>query len=93
MALCGDWLWSAVQWSMPVWKKATLTFYYRGSSFQQYENKINKATVKRGEKNEESWQKNGKGAYVKENKQETWQNKTRKTKSGGLRGKEKSFIQ
>lgn len=50
MTLCGDWLWSAPQWSMPAWKEATLMVYGGGNNCQQYENEINKSTVEQGER-------------------------------------------
>lgn len=80
MMLSGDWLWSAVQWSMPAWKEATLMVYEGGNNCQQYENEINKSAAVRGR---EKWRKRVRESKKKKWKQETRLNKTRETKRAG----------
>lgn len=64
MMLSGDWLWSAVQWSMPAWKEATLMVYEGGNNCQQYENEINKSAAVRGR---EKWRKRVRESKKKKN--------------------------
>lgn len=80
MMLSGDWLWSAVQWSMPAWKEATLMVYEGGNNCQQYENEINKSAAVWGR---EKWRKRVRESKKKKWKQETRLNKTRETKRAG----------